>query len=172
MIIKMNYKSRLLWVLSAPSQNLSWWKPIRLSLFTVFFSSQTKKGVVVLCVIPFGPRGYDPTHFRTSWVPGCWPFCSDSSVVEAHLAEMFAFSPYTSICYTAELTVFCCRSSYDDTCSHMHREQGDSPGSWSPPFLSLRCKWCNVRVCFDMCLCVRVAYGIQEQREVDECSTN
>lgn len=64
------------------------------------------------------PLGCDPKHLSTSWVPGLWQFCSDSTVAEAHLAASLHTCCILASVIRARLSVCWCKSSSASTCTH------------------------------------------------------
>ena len=134
------------------------------------FIPATEKGAVyssVRYVIRFAAPGMWP---KTSLHLMSWQFCSDSSVVQAHLAESFAYLLYTSICYTGPIK---CVLMPKRLCQHVHLYTNRTRrcrGSWASTSL-----WSEVRQgsaerergqgwgtrvpgCTQVCLCVYVGY--------------
>ena len=84
---------------------------------------------------PTPPTGCDPKHLHPKWIPGCWQFCSDSNVVEAHLAKSSAYLLYTSICYTGPLKGV---NMLKRLCQYVHKHrQNTDRGNWGLTSLSL-----------------------------------
>lgn len=114
----------------------------------------------------FSPLGCDPKRPYTSWDPGRWQFCSDSSVVEPHLAESFAYLLYTSICYKGPIR---CVSMQKRLRRRVRAHRRDKEAAWQlsiavPVTLVREVRWGAIArergwgmcACNSVCVCVDV----------------